>query len=146
MERKRASRSHSPQHKRQKITHETARPSPPTADADAGSADKSEAGLCAENLATGLLNEDNLKRLRREYADSEPYKYARIETLFQDDLLRKVKDECLTHLSFTEKETDIYRVSASVAIPPPSGSSCFSHEWNHLLPLHPRFPPLIQQC
>ena len=58
-----------------------------------------------------------MQRLRREYAESEPFKYTRVETLFQDDLLRKVKDECMTHLSFTEKETDIYRVSASVTIP-----------------------------
>ena len=55
-----------------------------------------------------------MERLRQEYVGSEPFKYARVETLFQDDLLRKVKDECTTHLSFTEKETDIYRVSAPV--------------------------------
>ena len=60
------------------------------------------------------MNEENVERLRREYAESQPFKYARVETLFQDDLLRKVKDECMTHLSFTEKETDIYRVSAPV--------------------------------
>ncbi|KAF9645999.1 nuclear protein, partial [Thelephora ganbajun] len=59
----------------------------------------------------GLLNEENVERLRQEYTNNEPFKYARVETLFQDDLLRKVKDECLTHLSFTEKETDIYRVN-----------------------------------
>lgn len=110
MDRKRGSRSHSPQHKRQKVTHDTACPPAPTADAD--DAEKTGTDLCAENLAAGLLNEENVERLRKEYADSEPYKYARVETLFQDDLLRRVKDECMTHLSFTEKETDIYRVSA----------------------------------
>ena len=109
MDRKRGSRSDSPHHKRQKLTHDTARPSPLTTDADG--ANKLEAGLCAENLATGLLHQENVERLRQEYAHGEPYKHARIETLFQDDLLRKVKDECLTHLVFTEKETDIYRVS-----------------------------------
>ena len=112
MDRKRGSRSDSPQHKRQKVTHDTTHSPPLTTDMCGPK--KSEAELCAENLATGLLNKENVKRLKQEYADSEPYKHARIETLFQDDLLRKVKDECLTHLSFTEKETDIYRVSAPV--------------------------------
>src|SRR5579872_2669889 len=105
MDRKRSSRSHSPQHKRQKVTHDTTDSSSPTGDADG--AEKTRTELCAENLATGLLAEVNVEKLRKEYATSEPYKHARIEALFQDDLLRKVKDECLTHLRFTEKETDI---------------------------------------
>ena len=112
MDRKRGSRSDSPQNKRQKVTHDTLR-SPPLP-ADIHGAKKSAAGPCVENLATGLLDKENVERLRQEYADSEPFKYAKIETLFQDDLLRNVKDECLAHLSFTEKETDIYRVSAPV--------------------------------
>ena len=82
--------------------------------ADPGGTTKSGAGPYAENLASGLLCDENVNRLRQEYANSQPFKYARIETLFQDDLLRRVKDECLSHLSFTEKETDIYRVSAPV--------------------------------
>ena len=82
-----------------------------------------------------------MERLRREYAESEPFKYATVETLFQDDLLRKVKDECLTHLSFTEKETDIYRVSASIprtfsAFTSLPRTGVFSHEW--LLSIHLR--------
>jgi len=109
MDRKRGTRSHSPQHKRQKVTHDTA--CPPASTSDADDAKKTGTGPCAENLVAGLLSEENVERLRKEYADSEPYKYARVETLFQDDLLRKVKDECTAHLSFTEKETDIYRVS-----------------------------------
>ena len=120
MDRKRGSRSGSPQHKRQKVTHDT--PHTPPLTADMHGAKKDGAVSCVENLVTGLLKKENVKRLRQEYADSEPYKHARIETLFQDDLLRKVKDECLTHLSFTEKETDIYRVSPPVmrfTIPPP---------------------------
>ena len=112
MDRKRGSRSGSPQHKRQKVAHDT--PHSPPLTADMHGAKKPGAVSCAENLATGLLKKENVERLRQEYADSQPYKHARIETLFQDDLLRKVKDECLTHLSFTEKETDIYRVSPPV--------------------------------
>ena len=112
MDRKRGSGSGSPQPKRQKVSHDPGHHSPSAADAKTAGAK-----LCAENLATGLLNEENVERLRQEYAESEPFKYAKVETLFQDDLLRKVKDECMTHLSFTEKETDIYRVSAPVTIP-----------------------------
>jgi hypothetical protein len=125
MDRKRGSRSDSPQHKRQKVTHDT--PHTPPLTADTLGAKMSATELCAENLATGLLNKENVERLRQEYTDSEPYKYARIQTLFQDDLLKKVKDECLAHLSFTEKETDIYRVSAPVVrftIPPPFTCVC----------------------
>lgn len=118
MDRKRGSRSHSPQHKRQKVTHDTARSSPAPLTADADGNNKLGTELCAGNLATGLLRQENVERLRQEYARSEPYKYARIETLFQDDLLKKVKDECLAHLNFTEKETDIYRVSCIHYDPP----------------------------
>lgn len=109
MDRKRGARSRSPQHKRQKLAHDATPHSPPTADADC--IRKTGTELCAENLAPDLLTEENVEKLRKEYADSEPYKYARVETLFQDDLLKRVKDECLNHLSFTEKETDIYRVN-----------------------------------
>ena len=156
MDRKRGSRSDSPQHKRQKVTHDTGHPSRTSADADG--AKNVATALCAENLASGLLNEENVARLRHEYATNEPFKYARVEALFQDSLLRKVKDECMTHLSFTEKETDIYRVRAFVmrftvrphpfsvftcAFPPPRAVTMihflFSHEWTHLptLYLHP---------
>lgn len=113
MDRKRSSRSGSPQPKRPKLSHDaTPSQSSPTADPDGTT--KSGADPYAENLASGLLRDENVDRLREEYANSQPYKYARIEALFQDDLLKKVKDECLAHLSFTEKETDIYRVSAPV--------------------------------
>ena len=33
-----------------------------------------------------------------------------VDKLVRDDLLLGVKDECLSELSFTEKETDIYKV------------------------------------
>ena len=116
MDRKRGSGSGSPQPKRQKVKHDPEQP-PSTDPCDAKNAG---AVLCSENLAAGLLDKENVQRLRQEYAESEPFKYARVETLFQDDLLRKVKDECVGHLSFTEKETDIYRVSASVTCPFPT--------------------------
>lgn len=66
------------------------------------------------HFAPDLLTSQSAQRLRNEYASSQPFKYCRVETLFQDDLLAGVKDECLSELSFTEKETDIYKVC-----PPP---------------------------
>ncbi|EIN10953.1 hypothetical protein PUNSTDRAFT_85412 [Punctularia strigosozonata HHB-11173 SS5] len=61
-------------------------------------------------FANGLLDPENALRLHSEYASSEPYKHAKLDQLFQDELLVKVKDECLGQLCFTEKETDIYKV------------------------------------
>lgn len=58
----------------------------------------------------GLLDESNVAGLNAQYAGSGPYKHAVVPHLFSDDLLRKVKDEILDNVSFTEKETDIYKV------------------------------------
>lgn len=57
-----------------------------------------------------LFDPANIHRLNNDYHSSEPYKYALVEKLFQDDLLKKVVDECLGELHFTERETDIYKV------------------------------------
>ncbi|KAF9266209.1 hypothetical protein L218DRAFT_978712 [Marasmius fiardii PR-910] len=62
-------------------------------------------------FALGLLDHQNVSRLHKEYEESQPFHYAVLEKLFQDDLLRNVKDECLAELSFTTKETDIYKVN-----------------------------------
>ncbi|KAF9534634.1 Oxoglutarate and iron-dependent oxygenase degradation C-term-domain-containing protein [Crepidotus variabilis] len=62
-------------------------------------------------FANDLFDHSNIARLNSDYLESKPFKYAIAEKLFQDDLLRKVKDECLGELSFTEKETDIYKVN-----------------------------------
>ncbi|KAJ8482639.1 hypothetical protein ONZ45_g14877 [Pleurotus djamor] len=82
--------------KRLKTTHVSPKPSP---------ADHADA------FYTGLLDHNNVQRLHGEYNESQPFKHAIVEKLFQDDLLRKVKDECLSELNFTEKETDIYKVN-----------------------------------
>ncbi|KAJ7126461.1 nuclear protein, partial [Mycena crocata] len=63
------------------------------------------------HFADGVLDHTSIAQLHSGYASSEPYKYAIVEKLFQDDLLQKVKDECLSELSFSEKETDIYKVN-----------------------------------
>ncbi|KAG0703850.1 nuclear protein [Suillus ampliporus] len=60
---------------------------------------------------TGLFSPENVQQLHQAYAGSEPFKYAIAEKLFQDDLLKNVKDECMNELSFTERETDIYKVN-----------------------------------
>ncbi|KDQ57027.1 hypothetical protein JAAARDRAFT_35627 [Jaapia argillacea MUCL 33604] len=60
-----------------------------------------------------LLNPDHIQRLRTSYAAGKPFKHALVDKVFQDDLLNKVKDECLSDLNLSEKETDIYKLYQS---------------------------------
>ncbi|KAJ3812019.1 nuclear protein [Lentinula aff. lateritia] len=62
-------------------------------------------------FASEVLESSNVTRLHKFYLESQPFHYALVGKLFQDDLLKRVKDECLGELSFTEKETDIYKVN-----------------------------------
>ncbi|RPD67324.1 nuclear protein [Lentinus tigrinus ALCF2SS1-7] len=62
------------------------------------------------HFAPDLFGPSNIHRLHTEYEGSLPFKHVVVEKLFQDDLLQKVKDESLAELSFSEKETDIYKV------------------------------------
>ncbi|KAI5123377.1 hypothetical protein M0805_006085 [Coniferiporia weirii] len=62
-------------------------------------------------FASGLLEDTSVDSLNADYRQSGPFQHAVIDKLFQDDLLTKVKDECIGELSFTEKETDIYKVN-----------------------------------
>ncbi|KAJ3755253.1 nuclear protein [Lentinula raphanica] len=84
--------------KRIKISHPTLNDKPPADEITAA-------------FASGLLEPSNVAKLHKSYLESEPFRYTRVPKLFQDDLLKKVKDECLGELSFTEKETDIYKVN-----------------------------------
>ena len=59
------------------------------------------------HFANDLFDHNNTIRLNSSYVESTPFKYAVVEKLFQDDLLKAVKDECLSELSFTEKERGI---------------------------------------
>ena len=68
-------------------------------------------GDTTTSFARDLFDHNNIARLNADYIQSKPFKHAIVEKLFQEDLLRKVKDECLSELSFSEKETDIYKVS-----------------------------------
>ena len=62
-------------------------------------------------FAPDLLDADNVESLAGSYSSSEPFKHALVGKLFRDDFLQKVKDECLSELHFTEKETEIGRAS-----------------------------------
>lgn len=62
-------------------------------------------------FAEDLLSNTNAMNLRTAYQESQPFKYCILDKLFDDTLLKNVKDECIDELSFSEKTTDIYRVS-----------------------------------
>ena len=68
----------------------------------------------AAHFTPGLFDHNVTSNLHQAYISNKPFKYAIIEKLVQDDLLTNVKDECLRELSFTEKETDIYKVSMAL--------------------------------
>ncbi|KAF8914348.1 Oxoglutarate and iron-dependent oxygenase degradation C-term-domain-containing protein [Gymnopilus junonius] len=65
----------------------------------------------SSQFANDLFDHNNIARLNTDYSQNTPFKYTVVEKLFQDDLLEKVKDECLGELNFTEKETDIYKIA-----------------------------------
>ncbi|KAG5639711.1 hypothetical protein H0H81_005894 [Sphagnurus paluster] len=65
----------------------------------------------AAHFAAGLFDHTTTAKLHAAYVANQPFKYAVVENLFHDELLKNVKDECLSELSFTEKETDIYKVN-----------------------------------
>jgi len=110
-------------------THE--RPESPTPDAGPSKKIKTIHSSLADGtdvtsaFANGVLDHANIANLHKTYLENKPFHYALVEKLFQDDLLSRVKEECITELSFTEKQTDIYKV-------------CTFRKF-----LHPRSSPLI---
>ncbi|KAF7964981.1 hypothetical protein HWV62_1276 [Athelia sp. TMB] len=79
----------------------------------------------ADAFADGLLSPESVARLHTAYTQSQPWKHCVLDTLVKDELLERVKDECLSQLSFTQKETDIYKVKqtgdlASLSYLPPA--------------------------
>ncbi|QRV72709.1 prolyl 3,4-dihydroxylase ofd1 [Ceratobasidium sp. AG-Ba] len=70
----------------------------------------SEPDHSTRHFHPGLLDESSVASLNAQYAASQPYKHAVIPKLFSDELLKSVKNEILDNVSFTEKETDIYKV------------------------------------
>ncbi|KAF1951933.1 hypothetical protein CC80DRAFT_190225 [Byssothecium circinans] len=61
----------------------------------------------------GLFDSKVLKGYTDYYATSQPYKHAVIQNLVDDTLLRNVRNEIREHISFTPKETDIYKIHQS---------------------------------
>ncbi|KAH8820367.1 Oxoglutarate and iron-dependent oxygenase degradation C-term-domain-containing protein [Xylogone sp. PMI_703] len=66
-----------------------------------------------KSFRKGLFAPDVLQKYTDEYTQSEPYKHCVIGSLINDDLLRSVRNEIREHVSFTPKETDIYRIHQS---------------------------------
>lgn len=54
-----------------------------------------------------------LKSYTTAYATSTPYRHSVINELVSDPLLRSVRDEIKSNVSFTPKETDIYKIHQS---------------------------------
>src|ERR1700743_1770882 len=67
-------------------------------------------------FATNLLSASTISLLKSQYRSAQPFKHVVIDKIFQESLLMKVKDEIVEHLSFTEKETDIYKAAPSVML------------------------------
>ncbi|KAK3337081.1 oxygenase-like protein [Cercophora scortea] len=61
----------------------------------------------------GLFEKAVLDKYTSEYASSSPYKHSVISELVNDELLRKVRGEIKANVSFTPKETDIYKIHQS---------------------------------
>lgn len=61
----------------------------------------------------GLFEKEVLHNYTSEYESSSPYKHSVISGLIDDTLLRNVRDEIRENVSFTPKETDIYKIHQS---------------------------------
>ncbi|KAH9909360.1 Oxoglutarate and iron-dependent oxygenase degradation C-term-domain-containing protein [Xylariomycetidae sp. FL2044] len=61
----------------------------------------------------GLFDKKVLDDYAQGYAESAPYKHSVIHELIDDKLLRSVRDEIKDNVSFTPKETDIYKIHQS---------------------------------
>lgn len=61
----------------------------------------------------GLFDQKVLDSYTKGYAESSPYKHSVIHGLVDDSLLRNVRDEIRDNVSFTPKETDIYKIHQS---------------------------------
>ncbi|KAH8759081.1 Oxoglutarate and iron-dependent oxygenase degradation C-term-domain-containing protein [Diaporthe sp. PMI_573] len=61
----------------------------------------------------GLFDQRVLDSYTKGYAESSPYKHSVINGLVDDSLLRSVRQEIRENVSFTPKETDIYKIHQS---------------------------------
>ncbi|CAK7200523.1 putative component of NuA3 histone acetyltransferase complex [Sporothrix eucalyptigena] len=69
--------------------------------------------VAKQHFRKGLFDSSVLNAYTSEYAESEPYKHAVIHSLVDDALLRSVRNEIRENVSFTPKETDIYKIHQS---------------------------------
>ncbi len=60
-----------------------------------------------------LFSYDTVQSFRKSYTTSSPYPHAVVPSLIQESLLRSVRSEIISHIHFTAKETDIYRIHQS---------------------------------
>jgi prolyl 3-hydroxylase /prolyl 3,4-dihydroxylase len=93
--------------KRLKIGHQSSASYPAPAPAPTPTTVAQDMTAC---FTPDLFSAAHIGELAASYATSQPFKHVLVEKLFQEDLLQQVKDECLSELHFTEKETDIYKV------------------------------------
>ncbi|GAA5806925.1 hypothetical protein MFLAVUS_000274 [Mucor flavus] len=59
----------------------------------------------------GLFTKESREVIQKTVEVSKPYPHCKISQLVNDDLLRRVQKEIYANLSFTSKETDIYKVN-----------------------------------
>lgn len=52
-------------------------------------------------------------KLKEDIQNSKPYRWGTIKNLINDELLRNVRNEIISEIEFTKKETDIYKVFQS---------------------------------
>ncbi|KAK2045931.1 hypothetical protein LZ31DRAFT_574935 [Colletotrichum somersetense] len=71
------------------------------------------ADVAKSRFRKGLFDKKVLESYTSQYATSSPYKHSVINGLVDDDLLRSVRDEIRENVSFTPKETDIYKIHQS---------------------------------
>ncbi|CDM33172.1 hypothetical protein DTO013E5_5647 [Penicillium roqueforti] len=67
----------------------------------------------AARFRDGLFDTAEQQKYTSEYAKSSPYLHGVIHPLIEPTLLRSVRNEIETQVSFTEKETDIYKIFQS---------------------------------
>lgn len=60
-----------------------------------------------------LFQSETVQSFRKNYEVAGPYPHAVVPSLIQEPLLRSVRSEIMSHIHFTLKETDIYRIHQS---------------------------------
>ena len=102
------SRQLRPRMKRKAETEEPS--SPPTKKAHLAGA---EVDFIQSSFRPDLFSTPTLRGFQDAYNSSSPYPHAVVSSLISEPLLRAVRDEIKTHVHFTLKETDIYRIHQS---------------------------------